>query len=144
MSRDSLLNKIVELHSKLFSCYYTATRLDFFFDKGYNYAPPEAHDNAIIEDKENKKNMKIIENKLSNILKELKVNNKKLYFEWIKLNIKTCDLIINNNDTDSTKVFVTKQIRKEWENISASEKLYVLPSVGYNVDYFKWFDKVFI
>lgn len=137
------LNKIIDVHEKIFETEKESVRLYYFLDKGPSDATNKQIHDTSVKLSINNKNILIYSKKLNKLLFELKETNNKLYEDWLQLNIDTCNLIINSGDLskDSTRIFITKALLEEWKNLPKKNNYFTIPNTHYLFDYFKWLKK---
>lgn len=147
-SKSDIFNKIIDLHKKLHEIGKSNLDLDFFLDKGGQYAPKSKVDEALAQLGKNMVERKRFTNKLNELLTNVKVNKKPVYDDWIQINVDTCNLIINNygkniekSSINSTRIFVAEEFKNEWIKLVETDVVFIVPNVFYLSDYFYWFDK---
>ena len=111
-----IINKIEKNRQEIFDVTKENVALDYFLDK-ISYGTPEEYQKASNDYKENRKRIDYLSKKLSKIIKELKIESKKLVEKWVQIHIETCTEIIYSSENqtpekvkqDSTRIFVAKE-----------------------------------
>lgn len=142
------ITKIEEIRHEIFEVSKKLLSLDIYLERAQG-VPQEEYDNAEKEYKRLRLRKEDLQDILSAYVRKMREEDFDLFQDWVQIHINTCTEIINyaknpdagSFDKDSTRIYVAKETKQEWESVLKGEKFFVIPNVYYLTDYDKFFDK---